>query len=132
MGLKRRLRRLEEGRAMREQTPSAAEERRRLVREQAEHVNRCRDRDEPLVFEITADGDVLCARDGRPVTDPRQTLAERFYWMEVGWGGPGLAHDEEEQAFYAPGGELAVSRERVNLRHLLGKERERRWASGIG
>jgi hypothetical protein len=39
MGLKRRLRRLEEGRAMREQTPSAAEERRRLVREQVEHVS---------------------------------------------------------------------------------------------
>jgi hypothetical protein len=131
MGLKRRLRRLEEGRAMREQTPSAAEERRRLVREQAEHVNRCRDRDEQPVFEITADGDVLCAHDGRPVTDPSQTLAERFYRMELGWGGPGLVHDEEAEAFYTPEGELAVSRDRVDLRHLMGKEREWRWASGI-
>ena len=52
--------------------------------------------------------------------------------MELAWGGPGLVHDEEEQAFYAPGGELTVSRERVDLRHLMGKERERRWASGIG
>jgi hypothetical protein len=117
---------------MREQTPSAAEERRRLVREQAEHVNRCRDWDEQPVFEITQFGDVFCAHDGRPVTDPRQTLAERFYRMELAWGGPGLVHDEKEQAFYAPGGELTVSRERVDLRHLMGKERERRWASGIG
>ena len=32
-----------------------------------------------------------------PETDPHQTLAEKFYWMEVGFGGEGLVHDEESQ-----------------------------------
>jgi hypothetical protein len=98
---RRLLRRLERehGGGEARETPAEREQRRKLVREQAEHINRCRDRDEPPVFEITEAGDVLCARDGRPVTDPRQTLAERFYWMEVGWGGTGLVHDEEAEAF---------------------------------
>ncbi len=48
-----------------------------------------------------------------------QTLAEVFYWKEVGWGGPVLVHDEEAQAFYTPDGELAVSRNRVGLRHMF-------------
>jgi hypothetical protein len=39
--------------------------------------------------------------------------------MEVGFGGPGLIHDEEAEAFYTPEGELAVSRERFDLQHLL-------------
>jgi hypothetical protein len=49
--------------------------------------------------------------------------------MEVGWGGPGLIHDEKAQAFYIPGGQLALSREYVNLERLMGKEREEAWAS---
>jgi hypothetical protein len=71
---------------------------------------------------------VLCARDGRPVTDPRQTLAEHFYWMEVEWGHPGLVHDEEAQAFYTPDGDFALSRDRVDLRHLMDKRRGEAWA----
>ncbi len=30
-----------------------------------------------------------------------------------------LTHDEEAQAFYTPDGELALSRDRVDLRHLF-------------
>jgi len=66
---------------------------------------------------------VSCTYDGRPVTLSRQILAEEFYWMEVEWGGPGLIHDEEAQAFYTPGGELALSRDRVDLQHLMGPGR---------
>ena len=123
MSLERRLRKLEGAHAEPEETDAEREERRGRLREDAEHGNRCRDADEAPIFEITESGDVLCARDGRPVTDSRQILAERFYWMEVGFGGYDLVHDEEEQAFYSKGGDLAVSRDRVDLRHLMGQGR---------
>jgi hypothetical protein len=122
MSAKKRLERLEEDHAVPEGDPKAAEKRRQLVREQAEHANRCQGRDEPL-FEITKAGDVFCARDGRPVTDTHQTLAEKFYWMEVGFGGEGLVHDAEAEAFYTTEGELALSRDFVHLERLLGDER---------
>ena len=97
---------------------------RRLVREQAEHSNRCgAGRGEEPFFEVTGAG-VFCARDGRPVTDSRQTLAEVFYWREVGWGWPGLVHDEAGQAFYTPEGELDLSRDSVDLRHFMGPGRD--------
>ncbi len=116
-GLKRRLSRLE-GKATLGGPPKVEREK---IREQAEHANRCRARGEPPVFEITETGDVLCAHDGRPVTDTRQILAEQFYWMEVEWcASPGLVHDEEAQAFYAPDGGLALSRDRVDLPRLMG------------
>jgi hypothetical protein len=67
---------------------------------------------------ITAEGGIY-TRDGRPVTEYHQLGAEEFYWMEVEWGGPGFIHDEEAEAFYTPEGELAVSRTRFDLRHLL-------------
>ena len=123
MSLERRLRRLESEHAGPRETDAEREERRNRLRADAEHANRCRDHDEPPIFEITEAGDVLCARDGKPVTDSRQILAEQFYWMEVGWGGPELVHDEEAQAFYSKSGHLAVSRERVDLRHLMGPGR---------
>ena len=123
MSLERRLRKLEGEHTEPEETDAEREERRESIRAEAEHMNYCRDRDEPPIFEITESGDVLCARDGRPVTDSRQVLAERFYWMEVGWGGQDLVHDEEEQAFYSKSGHLAVSRDRVDLRYLMGPGR---------
>ena len=123
MSLERRLRRLESEHAEPGETDAEREERRKGLREDAEYANRCRDADEPLLFEVTGNGGVLCARDGKPVTDSRQILAERFYWMEVGWGGQDLVHDEGEQAFYSKGGDLAVSRDRVDLRHLMGPGR---------
>ena len=119
-GLERRLSRLED-KALPGEPPDDERER---IREQAEHANRCGWAKEcgrwPL-FEIDEDGDVFCTHDGRPVTDSRQTLAEPFYRMEVEWGAsPGLTHDEEAQAFYAPDGELALSRDRVDLSRLMG------------
>jgi hypothetical protein len=98
---KKRLERLEEDHAVPGEYPKATEKRRKVIREQAELANRCQDRDEPPVFDVTEAG-VFCARDGRPVTDPHQTLAEKFYWMEVGFGGEGLVHDEETQEFFTP------------------------------
>ena len=121
--IERRIDRLEGEHAEPEETPAAGEERRQALRRDAEHINYCRDKDEEPIFEITEDGDVVCAVDGRPVTDSRQTLAERFYWLEVGFGGDGLVHDEEAQAFYSQSGHLAVSRDRVDLRYLMPPDR---------
>ena len=72
---------------------------------------------EPL-FVITEEGEIY-TRDGRPVTKSHQTLAEEFYWQTVEWGGLGFVHDEEAEAFYTEEGELAVSRTRANLQHIL-------------
>ncbi len=121
--IERRVGRLESEHAEPQETPGEAQERRRALRQDAEHTNYCRGRDEEPIFEITAGGDVVCAVDGRPVTDPRQILAERFYWMEVGFGGHELVHDEEAQAFYSQSGHLAVSRDRVDLRYLMPPDR---------
>ena len=75
-------------------------------------------------FAIAEDGRVSCTRDGRPVTTFRQTLAEVFYWWEVEWGWPGLVYDKEAQAFYTPEGELALSRDLVDLGRLMGPRRD--------
>jgi len=123
MSLDRRLSKLESEHAEPGETAAECEELRKRIRAEAEHMNYCRDSDEPPIFEITDAGDVLCPRDGKPVTDTRQILAERLYWMEVGWGGSDLVHDEEAEAFYSKGGHLAVSRDRVDLSHLMGPDR---------
>ncbi len=75
--------------------------------------------DDTLPFEIAPDGRVFCTRDGKPVTTYHQTLAEQWYWETVRWGGLGFVHDEEGEAFYTEEGELAVSRTRANLQHML-------------
>jgi hypothetical protein len=121
--LGRRLSNLEARHGEPKGAAAKAEERRKEIRKQAEHSNRCREgRNEPTLFEITETGGVICARDGKPVTDTRQTLAEEFYWMTVDWGGdPDLIHDEEGQAFYTREGGLALSRDYVHLSRLMGK-----------
>lgn len=126
-GLERRLSRLE-GTALRGERiedEHEREKRDRMIRDGAEGANdrRRREGEEP-VFEITEEGAVFCTHDGRPVTNYHQTLAEEWYWQELEWGFPGLVHDEGAQAFYTPSGELAISRDRVDLRHLMGKERD--------
>jgi len=71
---------------------------------------------------------VYCFVDGRPVTDLLQTGTEVMYWLEVACHEdeiaeglePHVAHDEEEQAFYAPDGKLVLSREYVDLRGVFG------------
>jgi len=122
-GIERRIGKLESESGGPQETVAEVEERRQALRRGAEHANRCRAADEPPIFEVRDNGDVVCAVDGRPVTDPRQILAESFYWMEVGFGGHELVHDEEAQAFYSQSGHLAVSRDRVDLRYLMPPDR---------
>jgi hypothetical protein len=120
--LRRRLGNLEASYGHTKERAADADERLKAVRRQAEHSNRCHEgRGEPTRFEVTEAGDVLCAHDGKPVTNTHQTLAEDFYWMTVEFGGdPNLVHDEEAQAFYTQGGELALSRDHVHLSRLMG------------
>jgi hypothetical protein len=119
--IERRLNRLEDAERPGPEDEHRREEERKRIREHAEHVNRCRERGKAPLFEIAENGDVFCAYDGKPVTDWHQSGAEQFYWMEVEWGSPGLVHDAEAEAFYTPEGELVVSRERFDLRHLLNR-----------
>jgi hypothetical protein len=128
--IKRRLRRLEGADRPGPAGGHQREEKRQEIREQVEHANFCgwgKDSGRWPLFEVDEDGDVFCTHDGRPVTDSRQILAEHFYWMEVEWGGPGLVHDEEFKAFFTPNGELVLSREYVNLEHLMGPTRMDAW-----
>jgi hypothetical protein len=102
------------------------EERKRRIREQAEHAKCCgwgKEVGRGPLFEIAEGGagDVFCTHDGKPVTHSHQILSESFYWQALEWGGPGLVYDGEAQAFYTPSGDLALSREYVNLEHLLGR-----------
>jgi hypothetical protein len=128
MNAKKRLGRLEGDRRDGE-APKATEKRRNGIREQAEHANRCQDRYEEPLFEITEEGDVFCARDGRPVTHTQQTLAEKCYLMELGLGGHGLVHDPEAKVFYTPEGEIALSQDFVHLERLMGDKRMKAWES---
>jgi len=102
----------------------------RMVREQAEHTNRCRNR---TVFVVNASG-VYSARDGRPIVDPHQTLADEWYFdfMSDGLTPRGLLHDPKPQAFYprAPPYLMAFSRDRCPLAVFfwaLGDERAYPW-----
>ncbi len=72
-------------------------------------------------FTIAEDGEIRSSRDGKLITTFAQTFAEEWYWQTVEWGGLGLVHDEEAEAFYTLEGELAVSRDRVDLRYLLNR-----------
>jgi hypothetical protein len=117
--MRRRLERLEgAGRPAPEDERQREEERKR-IRDEAARINSSREREdkEPL-FEITEDGTVY-ALDGRLVDNWHQTGAELFYWQQVEWGTRSLIHDEEAEAFCTPDGELAVSRDRFDLRSLL-------------
>jgi len=124
-GIRRRLERLEGIRPAPDGGRQREEERKRRIREQAEHANHCgwgKEVGRGPLFEVDEDGgDVFCTHDGKPVTDSHQILAECFYWQALEWSGHSLVHDEEAQAFYTPSGDLALSREYVNLRHLLGR-----------
>ncbi len=122
MSLRRRLGALE-GKGPGAETEHERAERLRTVREQAEHANRCLWSGTPA-FVIDEEGSVFSSRDGKPITELRQTLAEEWYWKEAEeWGGEGLVHDEEAQAFYTRSGELALSRDLVDLRRFMGDAR---------
>jgi len=123
--LRKEVEQLEEGRG----GPKDERERevlKRRIRETAEHMNDCARGGEPL-FEITAEGDVLCANDGKPVTTWHQTGAEQFYWMEMEWSALHLVRGcepyftlDETGTFVSPDGRFALSRERMDLRGLMG------------
>jgi hypothetical protein len=120
MDIERRLGRLEALAGGVEETAAEREERRRLVREAAEAANSRALRDGRIPpFEIAANGAVSCAHDGRPVTTFRQTLAEPWYWEEVEDSYGHLVHDEEAHAFYTRSGNLALSRDVVDLKNLI-------------
>ena len=107
------------------ETEAEREKRLREIRKEAERLNDSLRREgEGPAFEVADTGDVSCSRDGKPVTDFHQTLCEVWFWREVEeWGGEGLVHDEEAQAFYTRSGELALSRDRVDFPRYMGKER---------
>ena len=118
MSLKRRLERLEQESASQTEKKSLLDSPER-VREEAER--RLGEGREP-VFQITEEGGVH-TRDGQPVTDYRQTLAEEFYQWELGWyevDSSSLIFDADSEAFYTPEGELALSRTYVDLSRLIG------------
>jgi hypothetical protein len=81
--------------------------------------------DDQPPFTIGEDGTVVSTRDGKPVTDFHQTLAEVFFWDYVEMGNPGgLYYDEATEGFYMPdSGELAFSRDRCYLPRFF-------WAIG--
>jgi len=68
------------------------------------------------LFEIVGD-DVYCTFDGKRVTHCSQLTYEYFYWLHrtFGFKEAGLEHDEGAQAFYGVDGELAISRDYLNL-----------------
>ena len=132
--IERRLRRLEDGARPTPEDERLREEERERIRQEAERLNESCGEARPiepdlgwleggglLPFTITEDGEVRSARDGKLITTFAQTLAEVWYWQEVEWGGLGLVHDEEAETFYTPNGELALSRDRVNLQHYLSR-----------
>ncbi len=122
MSLRRRIEALEGG-ADAGETERERAERLRTVREQAEHANRCLWSGTPA-FVVDEEGNVFSSRDGKPITELRKTLAEEWYWVEAEeWGGEGLVHDEDAQAFYTPSGELALSRDLVDLQRFMGNAR---------
>lgn len=135
MSLEGRLKRLEgyQTEADRETSPLDSPER---IREEAEHINHSRNQSEP-VFEITEDGRVFTLAEPRlPVTTFHQTGAEVFYQDALRWhcaeapGAEEFIFDEENEAFYTPEGEFAVSRTRFHLPGLLG-ERSQRGGEGV-
>ena len=112
-----RLRRLEgDGGRNKEDVELARQE----IRRRAEHADRTRDPDTDPLFVILSGSEVFSARDGRPITTPHQVSTESLYWREVERGGTGLTHDNKAEGFYTPEGELALSRDFVNLEALLG------------
>jgi len=118
--IERRLGRLEALAGGVEETEAEREERLRMIREGAEGANNRARRDGKVPpFEVADNGDVWCTRDGRPVITSRQTLAEEWYWEEVEAGFGHLVHDADAEAFFTPAGNLAISRDVVDLRYLF-------------
>lgn len=116
MSLERRLEKLERHRR---ETGSPLDSPERLREEAERSIERSTQKGSEPVFQVAKDGQVY-TRDGRPVTDNHQILAEEFYQLELEWGSE-LVFDADAEAFYTPEGELALSRTYVNLPRLWGE-----------
>jgi hypothetical protein len=103
-----------------DETAGERAERLRKIRATAEAANRRSWRDGRIPpFEIADNGDVACSHDGRAVTSDHQISAEEWYWREVESGYGHLDHDPEAQAFYTRSGDLALSRDFMDIRHII-------------
>jgi hypothetical protein len=132
MSIRRRLRKLESRLPPEPLDGREQEEQRRRIREEAQRsIERSLRDDREPAFEITEEGCVVSARDGKPIEDFHATLAEEWYWDYVEMGDPGcLIHDEGTEGFYMPNGELAFSRNRCYLPRFfwaIGDERADPW-----
>jgi hypothetical protein len=121
MDIERRLERLEAVHAGGvKETTNEREERLRMIKEGAENANDRALRDGRIPpFVIEAGGGVVCSHDGRAVVTSRQVSAEDWYRRELASGYGHLRHDPEEEAFYTRAGDLALSRQIMNIRHII-------------
>jgi hypothetical protein len=126
--LRREVEALKARRGPEDERRKRREEERERIRGQAEHANHCA-RGGWRPFEITEGGDVLCAVDGKPVTDSRQTLAEQTYWTQMEWEALELVRGLEPTltldgagAFVTLDDRFALGRERQDIRAHMGPE----------
>jgi hypothetical protein len=120
MDLGRRLKRLELLAGGGVEDAGERAERLRDIRQGAEAANARARRDGRIPpFVIEATGDVVCSHDGRAVVTSRQVSAEDWYRRELASGYGHLRHDPEEEAFYTRAGDLALSRDVVDIRYLI-------------
>jgi hypothetical protein len=118
--IERRLVRLEALAGGVEETVAERDERRRMIRAGAEAANDRALRDGRIPpFEISGDGGVVCSHDGRPVTTYHQGTSEEWYRKELESGYGHLDHDEEAETFRTHAGNLALSRDVVDLQYLI-------------
>jgi hypothetical protein len=136
--MKRRVNKLEDSRraSVEPEDQREREERHRRIREDAQRsIERSRREGTEPAFEITEEGNVVCAHDGKPVTESHQTLAEEWYWDYVEMGNPGgLIHDKESEGFYMSNGELAFSRDHCYLPRFfwaIGDPRANPWCISV-
>ncbi len=103
-----------------DETSAERAERLRDIRQGAESANDRALRDGRIPpFVIAADGYVSCSCDGRPVVTSHQTSAEEWYRRELEASYGHLVHDPEEEAFYTRSGDLALSRDFMNISHII-------------
>ncbi len=103
-----------------EETAAERAERLRMIRERATNANARALRDGRIPpFEVSGDGYVVCSQDGRPVVTSHQVSAEEWYQQELVASYGHLAHDPAEETFRTHEGHLAISRDVMNLRHII-------------
>jgi hypothetical protein len=103
-----------------DETEGERAERLRDIRQGAVSANARARRDGRVApFVIEATGDVVCSQDGRPVVTSHQTSAEEWYMRELEASYGHLIHDAEAETFRTHEGNLAISRDVMNIRHII-------------